>query len=66
MGTVAKYVFNNDANWDAAKNALSSQLNSGSYESSYFLPEYYIHITSECNDTSRAAQICSGKSRKTC
>jgi hypothetical protein len=60
MATVATYVFNNDENWNAAKNALLNQLGGSSYDSGYSGSNDYIYITSECNDPALAAKICSG------
>ena len=60
MATVATYTFTNDDNYHAAISALSQQLGGSSYDTSSDNTYWYIYITSDCDDTGRAAQICQG------
>ena len=58
MATVAKYLFNNDESWNAAKSAINEKLGGSSYDSNYYGDDDYIYITSDCDDPALAGKIC--------
>ena len=58
--TVATYTFNNDDSYHAAIAKLQQKLGGNCYDTSYDSSYWYIYITSDCDDPSLAAQICSG------
>ena len=57
---IATYAFTDKDNYEAAKYKLNSEFGGSAWDSGYNSDYWLIHILSDCNNTGKAGQICSG------